>query len=235
MPKIKKSEYQYPRWMHATGSRSMRCETRILNRELWELQAKSESVKSVSDLPDGILVIIFNYVLAADGGQYNTSLPKVSSFFCSTDVIGLCTGSVSLLSEQQSHLFSSVWVYRNKSITKLSNFYSRNDFVCTLLLLCGDIEIQPGPNNVEMTELMANRGIKVLHQNVRGLFVNFEKIEIFLTNFKNTDILTLSETHINTHNNISDLYFIPGYTFLHRKRKKGNGGGAGSNSMEKKE
>ena len=147
--------------------------------------------------------------------------------FCSTDVIGLCTGSVSLLSVIFFLLFSSVWVNRNKSITKLSNFYSRNDFVCTLLLLCGDIEIQPGPNNVEVTELMANRGIKVLHQNVRGLFANFEKIEIFLTNFKNTDILTLSETHINTHNNISDLYFIPGYTFLHHERKKSKGGGVG--------
>ena len=130
----------------------------------------------------------------------------------------------------KSSFFSSVWVNRNKSITKLSNFYSRNDFmyyVCTLLLLCGDIEIQPGPNNVEVTELMANPVIKVLHKNVRGLFANFEKIEIFLINFKNTDILTLSETHINTHNNISDSYFISGYTFLHRERKKAKGGGVG--------
>jgi hypothetical protein len=43
------------------------------------------------------------------------------------------------------------------------------------------------------------------------------------------DIITLSETHINTHsfNNISELYSIPGYTFVHKNRTSGTHGGVG--------
>lgn len=60
-----------------------------------------------------------------------------------------------------------------------------------------------------------------------GLLANIDQIAILLHDFKNMDILTLSEVHINinTYNDNADLYYIPGYTFIYRNRKKGKGGG----------
>lgn len=69
--------------------------------------------------------------------------------------------------------------------------------------------------------------MRIIHQNVRGLFSNLNSVKILLKNFEGIDILTFSETHINTntYNDNSDLYSIPGYTFIRRNRKNGNCGG----------
>ena len=44
--------------------------------------------------------------------------------------------------------------------------------------------------------MLKHRGIKIFHQNVRGLLTNVDKVKIF-RDFQNMDILTLSGTHIN--------------------------------------
>ena len=94
-----------------------------------------------------------------------------------------------------------------------------------LLLLCGDVEIRPGP----VGDIFTKRGLKIFHQNVQGLLSNIDKVQVLLKKFPVIDILTLSETHINTntHNDNAALYHIPGYTFLHRNREKGTWGGVG--------
>ena len=54
--------------------------------------------------------------------------------------------------------------------------------VCLLLLLlCGNIESQPGPtNNSEFKTLISKKGIKFCHQNIRGLYGKTDKVREIL-------------------------------------------------------
>ena len=54
--------------------------------------------------------------------------------------------------------------------------------VCLLLLLlCGDIESQPGPtNNSEFKTLISKKGIKFCLQNIRGLYAKIDKVREIL-------------------------------------------------------
>ena len=93
-----------------------------------------------------------------------------------------------------------------------------------LLLACGDIETCPGPDAIET--VIQSRGLKIVHQNVQGLFNNMANLTTLFSVQKNI-IITLSETHIkshSTHDNNS-LYEIPGFSFNKRNRSKGKGGG----------
>ena len=114
------------------------------------------------------------------------------------------------------------------------NSQSNTKLLLLLLLVCGDIEPHPGLTNTdieklhveELSNLLRHRGIKIFHQNVRGLLTNIDKVKIF-RDFKNIDILTLSETHINDHTYYDNakLYEVPGFKFTHRNRKSGTHGG----------
>ena len=91
-----------------------------------------------------------------------------------------------------------------------------------LLILCGGIESCPGPqaqNNLQ--ELSSLRGIKLIHQNIRGLFGKRDALQTLFTNEK--FVLTLSETHISSTN--SDLFKMPGFQFIHKDRNNREGGG----------
>ena len=92
--------------------------------------------------------------------------------------------------------------------------------------MCGDIEQCPAPPFPELSNLLRNKGIKMLHQNIRGLFNKIPDIQIILYEF-NLHVLKLSETQINS-NNYNDedsLYDIPGYDFIKKNRIKGPDGG----------
>ena len=93
-------------------------------------------------------------------------------------------------------------------------------------MACGDVESCPGPGSC-FDRLSNVRGMHIYHQNIRGLLCNFEKVQSFFEMFKNIDILTLSETHISsyTHNDINELYRIPGFAFIKRNRTNRNHGG----------
>ena len=47
-----------------------------------------------------------------------------------------------------------------------------------------------------LTRFLNQKGISLLHQNVREFFQNFTAIKELLFTHKDIDILTLSETHI---------------------------------------
>ena len=94
----------------------------------------------------------------------------------------------------------------------------RNVLVFGLLLLCGDIESCPGPCQ-NMDVFCNSKGLKIIHQNIRGLYSNVANIEILLS--KQIDILTLSETHTLSHNSEID-FRIRGYNFILRSRKHGS-------------
>ena len=67
------------------------------------------------------------------------------------------------------------------------------------LLICGDIETQPGPNPdaQELTRLMSIKVSRIFHQNLRGLLSNFDRVKVLLKIFGGIDNFTVSETHIN--------------------------------------
>ena len=65
-----------------------------------------------------------------------------------------------------------------------------------LLLLCADIESLPGPirRNTRRDSLLTCGGLKLFHQNVRGLHAKLNLITVFLRG-RDIDFLTLSGTH----------------------------------------
>ena len=88
------------------------------------------------------------------------------------------------------------------------------------------IEHCRGPPFPELSNLSRTKGIKMLHQNIRGLFNKILDIQIILYEF-NLHVLTLSETYIisNNYNDEDSLYDIPGYYFIKKNRTKGPDGG----------
>ena len=76
-----------------------------------------------------------------------------------------------------------------------------------------------------MSELLNARGMKLFHQNIRGLQHKFSYLEKFVYENNGMDIISLSETHITPENDINALYTIPGYTLVKRNRTNGPGGG----------
>ena len=86
-------------------------------------------------------------------------------------------------------------------------------------LSCSDEKLADG--------FMNKKGLKILHQNVRGLLCNLPLIQKFLFTHHQTDIFCCSETHIKEYENIKNLYTIEGYEFVSRNRTNGSGGGVG--------
>ena len=115
------------------------------------------------------------------------------------------------------HIYSTLWTNCRKLNIKLSH----HSCALILLLIAGDIESQPGPSQ----QLFKNKGMHILHQNIRGLLGKFTQIQAFMDMNRNIEILTLSETHISDFDNNDDLYALPGYAFLSRSRTTGFGGG----------
>lgn len=141
--------------------------------------------------------------------------------FISPDGISITFDKVDLGNGDVSHAFTSFYVKKDINIIN-----SRKCSSCIILLfLCGDIEYNPGPEG----SFFAQRGTKIVHQNIRGLFNNISNLICFIDQNKNVDIITLSETHIRngSHLDNNNLYHIEGYNFVNRNRTKGIGGGVG--------
>ena len=64
----------------------------------------------------------------------------------------------------------------------------------------------------ELQKLITQRGLKILHQNIRGILSKKSFICALFQNFKNIDILGLIETHLNNSN--KNTLEIPEYKFL---------------------
>ena len=107
----------------------------------------------------------------------------------------LCIVHISVLVDLQSSVQSSVLhfliIYFFKILPHLG---------LLLLILCGDVEINPGPPNVP-------RNCRILYSNIRGLFKNKKELDIASTNF---DILLCSETIVSDMRHLSEL-LVPGF------------------------
>ena len=120
--------------------------------------------------------------------------------FVRSDGIDLSIDGSSILNERETFIMSTLWEARRGKFTFRIRS-SRQSFIGLILLLCGDIEIHPGPvserrHNPELEHLTNLRGITILHQNVRGLLANHAYICEVIQSFKGINILTLSETHL---------------------------------------
>ena len=122
---------------------------------------------------------------------------------------------------KEAYIYSSLLVNMPRRLNT-----TRSCFGTILLLMCGDIESCPGPGYQDLPTFTNTKGMKVLHQNIRGLHQNLSNLaQIFESG--NIDIFTLSETHVvqDSYMDVDDLYTIPGYTFVKRNRATGKGGG----------
>ena len=131
--------------------------------------------------------------------------------------------SITLLKEDmftgKNLLLSSVFCSCHKRKFALRS--QKNSILLMLLILCGDIESQPGPNQFTREEFqpkfLSGKGLKIVHQNIRGILSNLDTLEEFITSHSNIDIISLSETHLNDDNAICCK--INGYTFLFKNRR----------------
>ena len=75
---------------------------------------------------------------------------------------------------------------------------SYKGFLQLLLILSGDIELNPGPNTnySDLTNFTKHKGFVVLHQNIRGLQGGKDLIVDVLFHNKKIDIFSLSETFL---------------------------------------
>ena len=85
---------------------------------------------------------------------------------------------------QQDHCFKKIVTYNHQNISLFT----------TLLLLCGDIETCPGPVTLSVCKC---RGLKFVHQNIRGLMYNFTSFQALVDKEgSKIDVPGLSETHL---------------------------------------
>ena len=126
----------------------------------------------------------------------------------------------------ETFIYPSLWVNsRNKVCTPS---YRHKSLLCMMWLLCGDIESLPGPvrhNSRRDSSLLTCRGLKLFHQNERGLHAKRNLITVFLRG-RDIDFLTLSETHTQNTDNF-EIFSIPGYHYIGKSRTAGTGGGVG--------
>ena len=103
-------------------------------------------------------------------------------------------------------------------------YQRKGSFFYLLLLMCADVEKCPRPTESNIQDFFNQKGLKVFHQNIRGLFHNIAKLSAFLHTHKNTHMFSLNETHIEN-STPTQLFEIPGYTFINKNRDVGTHGG----------
>jgi len=140
--------------------------------------------------------------------------------FIQPDGISITLNEDPVCKLEENFNFPSLFVYKS------CNFKPQKRCLFLLfLLVCGDIETQPGPYRSipELETLCSRRELKICHINIRGLQGKFDEISNLLTHYK-IDILTLNELFIN---NTKSKFDIPRFTFLRKDRHAGTGGGVG--------
>ena len=77
-----------------------------------------------------------------------------------------------------------------------------------------------------MDELLNKRGLKIFHQNIRGLLFKKNGVEHFLSSFPKIDMFGLSETHLNGSASEEELK-INGFQYMRKDQTLGPAGGVG--------
>ena len=96
---------------------------------------------------------------------------------------------------EESFVFPSLYC---AGISTCFRLHRTRNLMLLLLLLGGDVERCPGPSSItrgELKQMLSNRGLKMVHQNISSLQNNYEMLQEFISSHNETDIVSLSETH----------------------------------------
>ena len=144
------------------------------------------------------------------------SLAIKNRYFCKPDGVSITLHESDMVTEE-THIYLSLFTGK---VHERFTYWQRKSSVCLLLLLCGDIEMCPGPQIPSLTDninkFCKNRGLKFFHINVCGLQGNFDELQNILVNSK-IDIFALTEIFINAHTATSE-FEIPGFTFTRSEK-----------------
>ena len=137
--------------------------------------------------------------------------------FCQPDEIsskGITNGV------NESFSFSSMFVENQKRCIR----YIKKSLLCLLLLVCGDISPNPGPQpSPSLKRFTRNRGFKILHQNINGIPEKIDSVRGILQH-KNIQIFGFKESHLNASVTDADIS-VDGYKTERLDRKNGTHGG----------
>ena len=146
--------------------------------------------------------------------------------FLKPDGVSITLNEIDVFDDNlETFIYSSLWIHKrfNNKAT-----LSYKGFLQLLLILSGDIELNPGPNTnySDLINFTKHKGFVVLHQNIRGLQAGKDLIADVLFHNKKIDIFSLSETFLR--NNVIFDTEIRGYDFEYKCRSEGKGGGVGA-------
>jgi hypothetical protein len=118
----------------------------------------------------------------------------------------------------------------NNNKQKLNKNLAFGELLILLILICGDVAINPGPDyqsseefTNECLKLWKLKGIKILHLNARSLVNKINEMRI-ICNKSMPDLLCISESWLN--NGHEDVEFrITGYDLYRKDKMFANGGG----------
>ena len=159
---------------------------------------------------------------------------------------GVCDNNFCLYKSKKSFYFSCKFVSNTElyTVSVLKNVYScslqaREDktpvkrnmlfyHLGLLLVLCGDVEVHPRPLTETQQGIKVfcqSKGLKIFHQNIRGLQGTFDELKNIILLCKNIGVFCINEPFV--HGDKSQNFNILGYTLLQKRRKNGLGGGVG--------
>ena len=93
----------------------------------------------------------------------------------------------------ESFSFSSMFIENQKRCIR----YSKKSLLCLLLLVCGDISPNPGPQPSSSSKRFTRkRGFKILYQNINGISEKIDSVRGILQH-KNILIFGFTESHLN--------------------------------------
>jgi len=115
------------------------------------------------------------------------------------------------------------WIFKLilKSALILAKSFMNFDFFLVLLLLilqAGDVEMNPGPVNINQHE----NCLSIIHCNIRSIR---QKLDYIRDNFTDFDILCFTETHLDAAVSDEFLSLTDSYDSLYRKDRTNHGGG----------
>ena len=164
-----------------------------------------------SDVDTRYTLNTWNKTLSKEKVAFSVSLiiatPEIPSFDTHTPVVRL---------KQSDRLQFTYKCY------KACKIFEHALLALSLVALAGDVETNPGQRL--LADIRKTCGLKVAHLNVCSLRNKMDLLRQDLMNDKTLDVLSLSETWLNTAITDSEIYF-PGFSFVRRDRGEDKAGG----------
>ena len=131
--------------------------------------------------------------------------------------------SIELIAQMNKiHLSDSTFFLRILA-TKDLRFRNHSMFFKLVILLSGDIHINPGPDQINVSwETFKNRGLHFLHVNANCLLRNIDEIR-YIARCTNAAVIGITESKLDD-SVLNNEINIPGYDVLRCDRNRSGGG-----------